>query len=265
MPDEIAHEYIAFVAEFYELDERYQKRGDKAFYIDLAREYGDPVLEIACGTGRIALPMAQAGIEVVGLDLSEHMLNIFRGKLASEPIEVASRIELHKGDMRQFDLREKFPLVTIPFNSFAQMLTTEDQFAVLDAARRHLVPGGRLVLDIFSPYLPYLVDESRKEKVSEGGPVTLPDGRTMSYLMRDKAHDWIHQLVHVEHIFTVTYPDGRSEELLHEFSIRYLYRWELEHLLARAGFKIEKMYGGFDRRPFGESQPGLMLTVATPV
>ena len=263
MPDEVAYVHQPFIAEFYDMHHQYQTRGDEPFYIGLAREYGEPVLEVACGTGRIALPMARAGIEVVGLDLSEHMLNVFRGKLADEPIEVASRIELHKGDMRQYDLREQFPLVTIPFNSFAQMLTTEDQFATLETARRHLAPGGRLVLDVFCPYPPYLVDESRKEKVSEGGPVTLSDGRTMSYLMRDIGHDWIHQLVHVEHLFTVTHPDGRSEQLVHEFTIRYLYRWELEHLLARAGFRIETIYGGFDRQPFGEREPCLMLTVAT--
>ena len=123
---------------------------DTQFYLELAREtaaQGRAVLEIACGTGRVILPIAREGIEVVGLDNAAAMLNIARRKAASDGVEV-SWVE---ADMRDFDLARRFGLVIIPYRSFLHLLTDTDQQSCLAAVLRHLEPGGRFALNFFAP------------------------------------------------------------------------------------------------------------------
>jgi len=93
-----------FTAEFYDHVVPYRERQDVAFFVELAREAGGPVLEVGCGTGRVLIPTARAGFEIVGLDLSPSMLAVCRESLAQEPAEVQARVELVEGDMRDFDL-----------------------------------------------------------------------------------------------------------------------------------------------------------------
>ena len=95
-----------FLAEFY--DDQYRMRPDIDFWIEEARASGGPVLEVGCGTGRVLIPTARAGIEITGLDLSEHMLRVCRERLAEEPDEVQARAKLVRADMRQFDLGQAY-------------------------------------------------------------------------------------------------------------------------------------------------------------
>ena len=103
--------------------------GDVAFYVAQAQAAGSPVLELACGTGRVTIAIAEAGLRVVGLDLSPQMLARFEAKLPALPVEVRERITLVQGDMRSFDLGQRFPLVIIPSPSFLQDLTVDDRLA----------------------------------------------------------------------------------------------------------------------------------------
>src|ERR1700735_3272598 len=96
---------------------------DVPFYVDVARKSGGPVLEIACGTGRVLLPIAREGIEIEGVDISESMLTILRRNLAREPREVRERVTVHEGDMRGFRLAPKFPLGLIPFRAVRAFCT----------------------------------------------------------------------------------------------------------------------------------------------
>lgn len=262
MPEELAYISQPFVSEFYDYVELHRTRKDVAFHVGVAKEYGGPVLELASGTGRILLPIAREGVDIVGLELAKPMLDICRKKLEAEPEEVKWRVTLHQGDMRQFDLGRRFSLIMIPFNSLLQMTTTEDQLSVLKSVRNHLAADGHLVIDVFHPHVPYLVDESWFVKASEDAPVTLPDGRVMSRVMRNAAVDLPNQIISAEGIYTVTYPDGRVQTLVHKFEIRYIFRWEMEHLLVRSGFQLEKVYGGFDCQPFGSTEPGSMITIS---
>ena len=131
-------------------------RSDIPFYAQQAVESGGPVLELGVGTGRVAIPTAQLGIDVVGIDSSLAMLSKARRKLGSLR-EGAGSVELFHADMRDLDLRDvngvrrQFPLVTIPFRGFLALMTVEDQISALDSIRRHLRPGGRLVFNIFVP------------------------------------------------------------------------------------------------------------------
>src|SRR5262245_12593437 len=124
--------------------------GDRAFYADLAREAGGPVLELGCGTGRVLLPIAREGLVVacVGLDLSANMLDVLRAKGPPD------NLSLVQASMTAFDLGEaRFHLVFAAFRAFQHLCTVDEQLAALACVRRHLAPGGRFAFDVFAPDL----------------------------------------------------------------------------------------------------------------
>ena len=127
-----------FTAEFYDHVAPYRERGDVAFFVEMAQAAGGPVLEIGCGTGRVLIPTARAGSEIVGLDLSPSMLAVCRSNLAQEPAETQARVRLVEGDMRDFDLDQQFALATLPFRPFPAPDDVEDQIACLTTIHRHL-------------------------------------------------------------------------------------------------------------------------------
>jgi SAM-dependent methyltransferase len=256
------YEEYALVADLYDHVVPYRNRPDVAFFVDAAKDAGSPALEVGCGTGRVLIPTARAGIEIVGLDASAAMLNVCRERLRDEPETVRSRVQLVQADMRAFDLGRTFTLVTVPFRPFQHLITVEDQLSCLESIRRHLVDGGALILDVFNPSLDALVDQLPLEEFGDEPEFAMPDGRLVIRRHRLVAHDHFAQTNRVELIYYVTHPDGRKERLIHFFSMRYLFRFEAEHLLARAGFEVEHLYAGYDRSAYGSSYPGELIFVA---
>jgi SAM-dependent methyltransferase len=254
-------EYM-FIAELYDYVVPYRERQDVAFYVDMARESGGPVLEVGCGTGRVLIPTARAGIEITGLDLSPHMLEVCRGRLKAEPEEVRSRVRLVQADMRQFELSQTFHLVTLPFRPFQHLTTVEDQLACLGCIHRHLEQDGKLILDIFNPMLEALVRTNFGEELSEEPEFSMPDGRKVIRRHKIVSRDVANQINAVELIHYVTHSDGRQERLVQAFPMRYLFRFEAEHLLARAGFEGEQLYADYDKSPYGAKYPGELIFVA---
>jgi SAM-dependent methyltransferase len=251
-----------FTAEFYDYIGPYRDRQDITFWVDTARDSGGPVLEVGCGTGRVLIPIARAGVEIVGLDLSPFMLAVCRANLVKEPAEVQDCVRLVEGDMRDFDLGREFALATVPFRPFQHLTTVEDQIACLHSIRRHLAPGGRLVLDLFNPSIPYLAAPERLGEFGDEPVFTMPDGRRMQRRFRTVERDYFNQIQHVEMIYYVTHPDGRRERLVHTFPMRHLFRFEAEHLLVRCGFTVEALYADYARRPYGSQYPGELIFVA---
>jgi ubiquinone/menaquinone biosynthesis C-methylase UbiE len=255
-----------FVAEFY--DATYNAlsmqtgKKDVDFYVELAKDCGGPVLEVACGTGRILIPTAQAGIEIVGLDLSTWMLDKCREKLADETDDVRTRVSLVEADMRSFEIGRKFKLITTPFRPFQHLTTVEDQLSCLRTIHRHLEDDGRFVLDLFNPSIPYLADNTRREEFGDEPELTMPDGTTMLRRARVPNVDFSSQIVDCELIYYVTRPDGNKERLVHDFPMRYLFRYEAEHLLKLAGFRVESLYADFDKSPYGSKYPGELIFVS---
>ena len=127
--------------------------GDTQFYVEEAQKAGSPVLELGCGTGRILLPIAKAGITIVGLDRAPAMLAILRQKLTKLSPEVQGRVALVEGDMRDFEREERFPLVIIPYRAFLHLLTAKAQRQALTCIREHLTDDGRLIFNVFDPNL----------------------------------------------------------------------------------------------------------------
>jgi ubiquinone/menaquinone biosynthesis C-methylase UbiE len=250
------------VAEFYDYVVLYRERQDVVFYVEMARESGGPVLELGCGTGRVLIPIARAGIEINGVDNSSSMLAICKQKLTRESAGVQSRVVLMQADMRNFELGRQFPLVTTPFRSFQHLLTTEDQMSCLRSAHRHLLPQGRFVLDVFNPDLDRLTNDKYLTEPEMEPEFTMPDGRHVIRRARVLSRDTFSQIQEIELVHHVTHADGRVEELTHRFPMRYLFRYEGEHLLARSGFKVENVYADYDKSPFGSKYPGELIFIA---
>ena len=255
------YDLAPFVPEFYDRVVPYATRKDVGFYVEAAAESGGPVLELGCGTGRILIPTARSGIEIVGLDASTGMLEASQCRLQGEPPDVRARVSLHRGDMRDFDLGRSFRLVTIPFRPFQHLLTVTDQLACLAAIRRHLAPEGRLVFDVFNPSIHNLAKTPDEAETDEEAPFTLPDGRSVVRRHRMLERDLIRQVVTGELVYYVTGSDGRQERLVHAFQMRCIF-FEAEHLLARAGFIVDQVYSDFDRSPYGSRYPGDLIFVA---
>lgn len=226
---------------------------DIQFYVEEAQAADGPCLELGCGTGRILIPAAQAGATVVGVDTAQPMLAQARRKIAALPADVRERITLHRGDMRSVKLDQQFALVTVPFRAFLHLLTADDQIAALHNIRTLLRPGGRLALNFFDPSLESIV--------AHGGPLggalhltgeQFFDPRTNRLLIEYATVHYTQQLQRLEQYFVYDElnRDGRvMGRLYRNLQMRYIFRWEFEHLLARCGFDLLALYGSFDREP----------------
>lgn len=251
--------YDSFIADYY--DESPIVKGrlqDVMFYCNAAREYGDPILELGCGTGRITMELAEAGKRITGLDLSERMLERAVKKRARLLVEARERVHLVQGDMTRFDLGEKFRLIIIPFRPFQHLLEAQQQIDCLGCVRKHLAPGGKLVLDVFQTDAERIHDpiHMREALVTE---YKTADGRQVKVSERVAAFHRAEQINDVEMIYTVVHPNGRKERLVFAWPLRYFFRYEVEHLLARSGFKTKALYGNFDRTPIGDDSPEMIF------
>lgn len=227
---------------------------DVAFYVEEAGRCGGPILEVGCGTGRIALAIAETGIEVIGLERSSHMIARAAARRRAARPAVRRRIRLVLGDMREYAFRRVFAGVFLPFRVLQAMLTVEDQLAALARAREALSAEGRLVLDVFDPLYPVLAsrvaDAGRLEET--GRAYDDEAGRQVI----EKAVGWIdpvRQRLEQTWVYETRDAGGSVVERAFEpIRLRYYFRYEIEHLLARAGFQVEALYGGWQRMPFEE-------------
>ncbi len=233
--------------------------GDVDFYLALARDAhaaGQPVLELACGTGRVAIPIAQEGIRVVGLDASPAMLDIARRKAGG-----LDGVRWVEGDMSSFELPERFGLAFIAYRSFQHLLTTVEQLSCLRCVREHLAPGGRFALNVFNPNI---VAIARWLTANRGGVQRMDDYRHPetdhtvlrweSNAFRPSAQEIDSSRLHEE----LSDQGAVLSRSYRSFTLRYLHRYEAEHLLARAGFEVEALYGDFFGAPFGDTSPEMV-------
>src|SRR5436190_23181639 len=225
------------------------------FYVSLARAANGPVLDVACGTGRILLPCLQAGVDIEGVDLYEPMLKTLRAKAAA----LGLTPPLHQADMSDFSLARRFALVMIPFNAFIHNMTQEAQIHCLQLCREHLMPGGKLTFDTFFPALEF-VSTPEKTRVLEG---EFPHPRTGQPMrMYDtRSVDRVAQVFHSQNDIELLAADG-SVETVHrsQDSSRFFYKHEMELLLRVAGFTKWEICGDFDRRPLTRETDSMVVT-----
>ncbi|SMO75416.1 class I SAM-dependent methyltransferase [Melghirimyces algeriensis] len=230
--------------------------GDMAYYANLAMESGGPVLELGCGTGRCSLGVARHGIEVVGVDKQPEMIEVAEKK--AHAMDLSHRCQWICGDMTDFDLEKKFPLVMIPYRSFLHLLSIRDQLAALQKVREHLTDDGVFAFNVFVPNVSQLVEED--ERYVCRGNFFIP-GTDESVDVYDYTEfDFFHQRASITRYYERFASDGMSlSRLRTNFSIRYIFPAELFHLLHVGGFQIIHRYGGFRREPFGPGSSELVV------
>lgn len=215
------------------------------FYLEESRRSGGRVLELGCGSGRLTIPIAQAGVEIIGADLSASMLARARAKAAHAGV----RAEFIAADMRNFELPGKFCAILIPGNSLLHLLTIEELKQCLAGIRRHLDPGGRLVFDVSKWDLGVLArDPGERRPVLEvndpvRGEITIEE--TASY-------DAAEQVRHIVWYFSTP---GAADYRVIDYKLRVIFPQELPLLVDSCGFRLEDRFGEFTRAPFGSSSP----------
>jgi SAM-dependent methyltransferase len=222
---------------------------DLPFYLDLAEQSRGPVLEIACGTGRVLLPIARKGIEICGVDNSLPMLQVLTENLAREPQEVRDRVTVHEGDMRAFGLNQTFPLVMIPFRPMQHMFTVEDQVAALKTAAAHLTDDGLLAFDVFYPKFDMIWAKVGEEVPEMEWTSSSDRTKLVRRFFRKDAIDKINQIFSFTFIFRTYHSGNLVFEETEAFRLCYYTYPHLRALFELAGVKPVAEYGSFAKTP----------------
>jgi ubiquinone/menaquinone biosynthesis C-methylase UbiE len=240
--------------EFY--DDFYADVDDIDFYRALAERAGGPVLEVMCGTGRVLVPLARSGFEVVGMDSNEKMLEVARRKIAKESPEVQKRARLVRADARDFDLGSKFGVAILAFSSVNHLLSPDDQDRAMACIKRNLAEDGFLAVASFIPHNEKLgADKLDKEVELENGDLLIrystrtlnPAGTVMRLTYR-----W-----EKERRGKIVYEHSSS------FELRLLRPNQLKALLEGAGFQLVERWGGYRGEPL-DPKGDVVVFVARP-
>ena len=200
---------------------------DVSFYVGEAKHAGGPVVELGVGTGRIAVPIAAEGIDVIGVDSSAEMMAVCRER--AELAGVDARIDLRLGDLAAPPVDERAPLVICPFRSYLHLQSDEDRLRALRAAREILTPGGRLAFDVFAPASDDVSETHGRWLEREPGIFERADWNTETRTLT----------------LSVRGAQGAAT-----MSLAWLSPREWRALLEAAGFEVEACYGWFDRSPY---------------
>ena len=223
---------------------------DVDFYENLARSVDGPILELGVGSGRAAIPLAEAGYEVVGIDTSVSMLEQVRRRLRGAKLKKGS-LEVIEADMRDFDLGRRFGLVFVAANTFQHLLTMRDQLACLRCAAGHMAPGAIFALSVRSPATvsweddgvpaPLLLDWTRTDP-STGDQV-------MKFVA---AHsDQARMIRQMTYVYDRVGRDGLVRRSVFVTELRHSTQAELTLLLQQVGMRVTHVYGDYDLSPVG--------------
>jgi len=241
------------IAPFYDIEHAHFDE-DLSLYMNFAGLCGGPLLELACGSGRLLVPLAREGYELTGVDSSASMLNLAREAL--EQAGVAARCKLVQENMYSLHLGQQFRLAFIALGSFAHVYTRQEQRQTLAAVRNHLTPGGRFILDISNADVRYM--EHLSGQLLHQGTWQRDDSAMLSHFVSPASSPSRH-LLELTHF----YEEHRQGEAVKRTVIRthlYLFeRNEMELLLEEAGFVITDVYGDYELNPFEHDSPRMIF------
>jgi len=229
---------------------------DFSMWEALTQDVDGPILEVGCGTGRLLLPLAQAGHTLTGIDLSDVALETAKAKISTA--RLAEQITLQQADMRDFNLTQKdFALALVPLNTFMHLHTIDDQLAALKSIHRHLEPDGLLVIDLFHPD-PTMLAEADGRLYFEDETVDKTSGQTVQWYWR---HDieLDEQMRHLTYVLDEIDEEGIVRRTQIPFSLRFFYRFEMELLLRASGFSMETIFGSYELDPFHSHSPKMIV------
>lgn len=238
-------------AELYEADfANYSE--DIGFYVELARRTGGPILELMCGTGRVSLPLAEEGFDVTGVDNSSDMLRLARQRAAEAQLE--DKLTYIQADIRKDELPTGFMLAFITANSFMHMDSVEAQIEALEQIRPTLQHDGLLVIDVLNPN-PHELTQADGHTVL-ANTFELNGDKVLKFVSTNT--DIAAQTNYVTFIYDRCKPDGQVIRRVMPLTMRWFYRYELEHLLIRAGYEIEAFFGSYYLDDYGTASERLI-------
>jgi SAM-dependent methyltransferase len=224
---------------------------DVPFFVEEARGCKS-VLELTSGTGRLSIPLIEAGVKLTCLDSSREMLSVLRQKLSTKSLEAP----VYQMDMCNFDLPKRFDLIIIPFNSFSEITEPESQAMALQSTRRHLLDSGRFICTLHNPSVRLkLVDGQSHER----GKFLLPDGRWLT-LSSVERYDLARQLIEGEQCYEINSADGKALETWN-MDVRFCLhsRESFEKLAVKTGFRLMRLYGDYQRTAFDKESSPFMI------
>ncbi len=229
---------------------------DIPYWVGRAQQARGPVLEAGCGTGRVLIPLLQAGVDAEGLDLHPGMLEVLKKKAAA--LGLSARV--HLADMRDFTMPRRYGLITVPFRAFMHVLTTEDQLRALRCMREHLESGGVLVFNIFYPNFARLAESGDEERIEREFPHP-ETGLPVAHVSVRREYDRVRQTLRAEMELRQSDARGYAGAVhKYRFALRWTYRFEMELLLRTAGFTRYEVKGGFDGRPLERDTDEMVWT-----
>ncbi len=256
-----SHQIFDRFARFYDDDYRDYQDDIEAIAM-LAAEYGDPLLELGCGTGRVLVPLALAGHTITGIDISRTLMDRAARKLARH--KLVDRATLVQGDLRTFDLaRKDFAFAFCTSNTLMHFTAPDDQLGVLRNAWRHLRPGGYLFVDLFNPDIPRLLAINGLMEFADQWRDDATGAEVQKWSVR--TIDLAEQLQDTLFIYEETFADGRSQRTNCPFTLRFLWRSEAELMLRLASFVVEDLWGDFDGSPYSSESEHLILLAQKPL
>ena len=238
-------------AGLYDLDQRNITKDDISFYLEYASKLPGSILELACGTGRVTIPLANEGYNICGIDLSKEMLDQLKVKMENLQEEVKQRIHITQADMTNFELGRVFSLIIIPFRSFQLLISEEQQKACLHTVHRHLSEEGYFIINVFKPYAQ--LDKSWiQPEILDWETVDPVTGNKVQRTHIRREIDLENQIIYPELIYYVTDQDGIEEKIVEPLALKYYYEEQIRNLLQSNGFKIVEEMGYYDRRQISE-------------
>lgn len=215
---------------------------DLQFYRKWLPESKDAkILELCCGTGRLTLPIAQDGYNICGVDYTSSMLERAKVKAA----EAGLKINFIEADIRKLNLREKFDLIFIPFNSIHHLYRNEDLFKALEAVKNHLKEDGVFLLDCFNPNIQYIVEGEKEQKVI--AEYTTKDGREV-LIKQTMRYENTTQINRIKWHYFI---NGKFHSV-QDLDMRLFFPQELDSYIERAGFNVIHKFGGFGEEVFND-------------
>jgi len=232
-------------------------REDISFWLKMAEEYGDTILELGCGTGRILIPIAEAGYEVYGLDISKKMLNILISKKNDLPEKVKEKIHIVRGDFRDYKIEKKFSMAFFAYSTLYSATTQEDQVSTIRCIHSHLKDDGVFISASFNPDIKR-ISENTNSLILDFAHQE-PNGELLLTRMSQTKYFPLNQTLKSNQIYDIKENGRPTERYAIELNLRYIFPSEMRLMLNYCGFEIVDEFGDYNLAPFKENSPQMIF------
>lgn len=246
-------------AQFYDGGNNRSQSQDISFYIHYIQD-SYRILDVGCGTGRVAMSLAHLPVEITGIDYSQPMLDIFQEKLSKLPVEISSKIKMHCYDMTEFDLDTIFDLIIFPFRVFQALHTAEQKCKCLQIAKKHLAPNGKIIINVFNPDLRLLENLTGSKKLD----YSYYDDRLKLNVTRYSQGEWVDldkKILSTKYIFETKDNDGNIAFTEDRIQLGFLNKSEMDTLFHNHNLEVSNLYSWWDFSPYKEEEKKELIYV----